>query len=179
MNVALALLLGTPLLNCWAALPFQDMLDSTQLVVIAKVDSMWTLMDTIPSTTDNTKPYHHITEQIHVSAKILALYAKTDSLSFPSGWVHIAYSSGRTFLPDGGVIHTSGTPSYRLGETFLVPLFESSWLHSETEPIYRGTMTWKYTVHNDSIFLYCEDTYLSLAEAIDSLSSHFIRIKTE
>jgi hypothetical protein len=178
MSVTLALLLTEPLFNCWAALPFQEMLDSTQLVAIAKVDSVWTVMDTIPST-DNTKPYHHITEQIHVSAKILALYAKNDSLSFPSGWVHIAYSSGRTFLPDGGVIHTSGTPFYRLGETFLAPLFESSWLHSETEPIYRGTMTWKYTVSNDSIFLYCEDTYLSLTEAIDSLSSHFIKIETK
>lgn len=137
---------------------------------------MWSLMDTIPST-DNTRPYHHITEQIHVSAKILALYAKNDSLPLPSGSVHIVYRGANTYLPDGGVLWVSFTPSYKLGETFLSPLFESTWLHSETEPIYRGSKTWKYLVSNDSIFLYREDTNLSLVDAMDSLSKYFIEIE--
>lgn len=178
MIVTLALLLCSPLYSLWTAFPFRDMLKSTQLVVLASVDSIWSVMDTVLADKNHSYSYEKIVEQRHVSAKILALYVKSDSIIIPDESVHLVYR-GAIYYPDETVMLTSTIPSHTLGETFLSPLFESSWLHSDTEPIYRGTMTWKYSVSNDSIFLYVEDAYLSLVEVLDSLSKYFIRVDVE
>lgn len=175
MSITLALLLIVPISSSFPILPFQQMLDSTQMVTIAKVDSMWTVMDTIPSR-DNINPYDHIVVQKHVSARILSLYVKKDDIRLPTGSIHIIYST-ETISPDGSVVETPFSPYYRLGVTFLSPLHESARFHSDTEPIYRPAMIWMYPVQNDSISLYYEKTRIPLTEAIDSLSVYFTKIE--
>jgi len=144
---------------------FQDMLDSAQIVVIAKVDSMWYSVD------ERGEPW------TNVSADLLTAYVKNDSLPVPKGSIHLAKSGG--ICPDGSGVFTSPSPSFEIGETFLTALREHPTLSTNEERIFQPYWCWKYTITNDSIYLRygksgLEPRSLSLAEVITALSSNFI-----
>lgn len=179
MNIALALLLTTPLFNCFTAFPFVEMLDTVSLVAFARIDSIWTTYDTVFPTPCSGKSYLYINRVSHYFGDILALYAKSDSLSMPQGSIHIAYR-GVQIAHDGSVAESTATPSFELNETFMAPIYESSWFRSETETIYQVNMCWRYRISNDSTYV-LDSTYnlwhLSLREVHDSLSAHLIKME--
>jgi hypothetical protein len=174
MNLALLLLLvaqaeGAEPPSC--PLPtFQLMLDSAQLVVIGKVDSMWYSVD------ERGEPW------TNVLAELLTVYAKNDSLPVPKGSIHIAKYGG--ICSDGSVVEILPSPSFKIGEVFLAAVSENPGLSSKTERVYRTFSYWKYTIANDSILLYysepgLEPPSLSLAEVISALSSNLIKKETQ
>ncbi len=174
MSVFLSIVLSLPLFNSQVGFrprTFQNMLDSTQIVVIAKVDSIWYSMDTIEGIA-NDKPFKHIRPITNILAGVVALYAKSDTLALPSGSVHIIHPGGE--YPDGGFLEYPSQPKFTVGEVFLTPIFKMDRMKTSKEPLYEVLTIWKYTIANDSVFLYGEMP-IPLCDAICKLSTSFIQ----
>ncbi len=179
MNTALAVLLATPLIGSFGVdLTFEDMLDSAQIVVIGRVDSIWYTLDTTNATI-NCKPYQLIGPWTHISAEVLALYVKGDSLPIPENLIHIVEQGGVD--PDGTVEWIEGSCDFKLGEVFLAAVEDerNRWLHSATERLYVvPTSQWKYTISGDSVWIMdsmYKPSHISLADVTEALSTHFIK----
>ncbi|MBN2378918.1 hypothetical protein JXM67_03855 [candidate division WOR-3 bacterium] len=101
---------------------FQAMLDSAQIVVIAKVDSMYYTGG------------EHSMPRTHYLAELIALCAKTDSLPLPKGSIHIVVDGG--IGSDGRGYFCFASTSFKLGEVFLSPVKEYYISFSENQPTF-------------------------------------------
>jgi len=169
MNVTLALLLAVPLCNATAAhapIKFEDMVDSAQLVVIAKVDSMWESIDPILHPDGTEGGAHHT----HVLAELLTAYVK-DTSSIPcSNPIHIVYAGGLG-------LHIYPSVSFEEGEVFLAAITPHAQDQSKDETIYRVVWRrWKYTIENDSLEIHYAPP-LPIEQVIGTLSSSFTQVQ--
>ncbi len=162
MSVFLSFVLSLPLFNSTSyRLTYDDMLDSAQIIVIGKVDSIWFSGEVMPWT--------------NISATILGLYTRNDSLPLPKGSIHIVEPGGTR--PDGISMLISDLPQFQVGETFLAAVEQDTiWHNSATEPIYMVFYNdqGKYRISRDSVFLVWENP-MPLCTAVCSLSSKFIQ----
>jgi hypothetical protein len=177
MSVTLALLLVVPLCNATAAnapITFEDMVDSAQLVVIAKVDSIWYSLDTI-SGEINGQPFNSVLPHTRISAELLSAYA-TDSTLIPAGnTIHICYLGG--IISPGYWLHVTPSVKFTEGETFLAPITVDPHFTRGDETVYNvSRIRWKYTIQNDSLIGEVES--IPLGEAINKLSSAFKEVKS-
>jgi hypothetical protein len=140
MNIALALLLvaqadTVPLRK----FDFQEMLDSAQLVVIAKVDSIWYPID------PENGPW------THVMAELLTVYVKDTTYIPRSNQIEIAFGGGRK--ADGGWLYIFPRLSFTEGEVFLAALQHHPYFYPKGFDIYHIYVSgWKFTIANDSLF---------------------------
>lgn len=169
MNVALALLLAVPLCNATAGvapITFEDMVDSAQLVVIAKVDSMWERMDTrlLADSTLKAFPY------THVAAEIITVFYKDTSLLPNTNLLHLVYGGGLG-------LHINPSVSFEEGEVFLAAITPFVEFQSKKETVYRVVKRrWKYTIKNDSLVIHYADP-LPIEQVIGTLSSSFTQVQ--
>lgn len=173
MSVFLSIVLCLPLVNSFVGKPltFQYMLDSTNVVVIAKVNSIWYSMDTIEGIV-NDKPFRRVTPITIVSSSIIALYTKNDSLLLPQGSFKIVYEGGE--CPDGSFLLNPDGPKFTTREVFLAALFDRPLQNSKTDHLYNVHPLMKYTIANDSVYLFTERP-MPLCDAICKLSASFIQ----
>lgn len=170
MNITLALLLAVPLVGS-TRLPaptFQDMLDSAQLVVIAKVDSMWEQWDTL--VLDSTKS---LWPRTYISAELLTVYVKDTTLIPHSNSICLAYIGGCGYM-------VRPSFSFKEGELFLASVEKDKpYLIPLDEKIYRVPIShWKYTIANDTLMNQYTPP-IPLGDALQLLSSHFLMIGAE
>jgi hypothetical protein len=169
MSVTLALLLAVPLCNATAAvapITFEDMVDSAQLVVIAKVDSMWESIDPVVRPDGTEFAAHHT----HVLAELLTAYVKDTSLVPCSNSIHIVYAGGLG-------LHINPSVSFEEKEVFLAAITPHSRDQSKDETIYRVVWRrWKYTIKNDSLEIHYADP-LPIEQVIGTLSSSFTQVQ--
>lgn len=163
MSVTLALLLAVPLCGGMVSEPatFEEMLDSAQIIVIGRVDSIWYPID--PETGPHT----------HVLAELLTVYSKDTTFIMHANLIHIAYAGGRTG-PDRWLrVHPS--VHFEKGELFLAPVEpHPKFYHIKEETIYRVLkLEWKYTLANDSLCMGGEGI-LPLGKALEDLSETFV-----
>ncbi|TKJ39663.1 hypothetical protein CEE36_10215 [candidate division TA06 bacterium B3_TA06] len=173
MNLALLLLLVAQAEGSSAVPPplptFELMLDSAQIVVIGKVDSMWYSVDTI-SGEINGQPFNSTLPHTHISAEILSAYAKDSTLIPPTNTIHISHEGG--MISPGRWVHVTPSVRFKEGEIFLAAIKIHPHFTGEDETIYCvSTKPWKYTIQNDSLIGDVES--IPLGEAIDKLSSAF------
>lgn len=173
MNVALALGLilttNTQTPATFRKFDFQDMLDSAQVVIIGRVDSIWYSLETAPQ----ARCVGGILPLTNVYVKILSTYTR-DSILIPStNSLHLVHTGGT--LPDGSFVEVEDGVKFREDEVFLASVQEYPLLSSREETIYIVTTPqWKYTIANDSVYLLGEEP-ISLDHALQSLSSNFMR----
>lgn len=162
MNVTLALLLAVPLFNCGGpSTTFEEMLDSTSLVVIARVDSIW-----YPIGEENG-PY------THVMAELLGVYTKDTTLVPSSNFIHIVYGGGR--LTQDKWVHIMPSVSFANGEIFLAPL--ESHPQFKDEDVYKVVWRrWKYIIANDSVWIPSEGRR-PLGEILEALTLGFNKVE--
>ena len=175
MSITLALLLAVPLFNCSGpVLTFQDMLDSAQLVVIGKVDSMWYEVDTIFGIPD-VRDEMMITARTYVTAEILNAYAKDTSFIPSSRTIHITHAGGQ--IAPNRFIEYLPSVSFRKGEVFLAAVEKRYPPLNSEQDIYRvSRVEWKYTIADDSLSSQYGDT-LSLEQVLQVLPTAFREVK--
>jgi hypothetical protein len=171
MSVTLALLLAAPLVGSTRspAPTFQDMVDSAQLVVIARVDSIWEQWDTLVLDIDSTKS---LWPRTYVLAELLTVYTKDTTLVPRSNSICLAYIGGCGYM-----VVLSPSPTFKKGELFLASVEKDKpYLVPPDEKIYRVSI--KYTIANDTLMNQYTPP-ISLGDALQLLSSHFIVIGAE
>jgi hypothetical protein len=164
MNMFLSLMLSLPLINSTShRLTFDEMLDSAKIIVIGKVDSIWYSTDD-----DRYMPWTNI------SATIIDLYVKSDSLTFPKGSIHIVEPGG--IRTDGISVYMSDLPQFQVGETFLAAVEQKNWGKSNVGPVYGVYFNYqgKHTISRDSVHLMGQAP-VSLGTAICKLCADFIK----
>jgi hypothetical protein len=168
MNLALALLLAAQAGTVpQRTFDFQEMLDSAQLVVIAKVDSIWYPME--PGF-----PY------THVMAELLTVYVQDTSCVPRSDHIEIAFGGGRK--ADGGWLYMFPHPSFTEGEIFLAALQLHPYFYPKGFDIYYINI-WKYTISNDSLFfsagggIASDDMVKPLGEVLEALPEAFTKVQ--
>jgi len=163
MSVALALLLTAPLFTATAAhapITFEDMVDSANVVVMARVDSMWYPID------KENGPHTHIL------AKLLTVYAKDTSLAPHSSALHIVYAGGLG-------LHIYPSVRFEEGEVFLAAVTPYTQFQSKDEMVYRVVKRhWKYVIEDNLVYLLREKPVI-LGKVLKILSSAFTRVKVD
>jgi len=146
------------------------MLDSAQLVVIAKVDSMWEQWDTLVLDIDSTKS---LWPRTYVSAELLTVYVKDTTLIPRSNSICLAYIGGCGYM-------VRPSFSFKEGELFLASVEKDKpYLIPPDEKIYRVSISqWKYTIGNDTLVNQYTPP-IPLGDALHLLSSHFIGKEVE
>lgn len=173
MTLSTALLLATPLVNLIAgpAWTFQDMADSANLVVIARIDSMWYTTDTLYRST-NCGQRMYLSALTHWTAEPLSVYVRHDSLTPPDTSIHIVHPGGVT--SEGYIETVNPQLHFEDGEVFLAALVISR-RSTDLFPAY--VVRKKYAIENDSLFPKWGDDALPLHEALLILSSSMRQVK--
>jgi len=152
------------------AFTFEEMVNTAELVVIAKVDSIWYTVDT-SFVDNNNKPYQVINAWTHISAELMNTYVKDTTKAPLKNTIHIVHRGGKVG-PDEW-IRIIPSVSFTEDEVFLAAVCPDE-AHSEN--VYRvQSRLWKYTLSDDSIIGTFETQ--TLGEAVLALSASFTEIR--